>query len=104
MSKTKDTPELFIKRPYYGAYKEFGWTDKDWGWGFADDKLDTLEKQGKQTIYVVLGKPSHRYKVKTQGLREAIKQKGSYNRNGKFVCGYLTEYEVAKTAELVNKG
>lgn len=99
MSKQNDTPDLFIKRPYYGAHKEFGWEDKYWGWGIADDKVEKLEHDGKTNVVIVLEKPSHRYRVPLEGLKKAIKRRGSYNVNGKTRCGYVTEYDVAELSE-----
>lgn len=98
VTKSNDTPDLFIKRPYYGAHKEFGWTDKNWGWGIADDKIDKLEGEGKDNIVIVLEKPSHKYKVPLSELRKTIRGRNSYNVNGNVRCGYVTEYDIAEIA------
>ena len=104
MAKENVTPDLYIKRPYYGAFKEFGWKEKDWGWGISLEKLGKLEARGLLYITVRLEKTTDIFEVVTAELRRRIEKRGSYNYNGSTRCGYITKsdlFELARNASKV---
>lgn len=103
MTKTNVTPDLYIKRPYYGAFKEFGWKDKDWGWGISLEKLEKLEEKGTPFITVELQKPTDIFEVDVSQLKQRIKKRGSYNRNGSATCGYITKSDLFELARKASK-
>lgn len=89
--------DLYIKRPYYGAFKEFGWKNKDWGYGIATSKLEKLESQGKKYITVQLD-GADVYEVELPKLKRRIGLRNSYNVNGRERCGYVTKSDIYELA------
>lgn len=103
MAKHNATPDLYIKRPYYGAFKEFGWKDKDWGWGISLEKLEKLEEKGTPFITVGLEKPTDVFEVGIDQLKQRIEKRGSYNNNGITRCGYITKSDLFELARKASK-
>lgn len=95
--------DLHIKRPYYGAFREFGWKQKDWGYGVALSKLQKLENTGKTTLTIQLEKPDT-FEVELVKLKRRIQLRNSYNVNGKERCGYLTKSDIYELARRHKNG
>lgn len=92
-----------IKRLFYSAPKAFAykkWPKQEAGVGLAIKKI---EKINKPTISLKIVYDEQVFDVPRNALIEKIKQRDCYNKNGRFLCGYLTRNDIYSLARSLKK-
>lgn len=104
LSETNQAADLEIKRLFFSAPKAFSnkqWPPQEAGVGIAIQKLDKLDKQN---VSIKIVYDDGVFNVSRTALQEKIKERDCYNRNGRFLCGYLTRNDVYTLARALKKG
>lgn len=103
MSEQVETADLEIRRLFFSAPKAFAykhWPAHEAGVGLAIKKL---EKINKPTINIKVIYDEQVFSVPRSALLEKIKQRDCYNKNGSFVCGYVTRNGIYSLARALKK-
>jgi len=85
---------LFFSAP--NAFKHKGWQRGEAGIGFAVTKIQ--QKADKPVISIKVAYDDNIYKVSPRRLLAKIKEKNCYNKNGRFICGYITKNDLFSLA------
>jgi len=78
------------------AFKHKGWQRGEAGIGFAVAKVQ--QKTDKPAISIKVAHDDNIYKVSPKRLLAKIEEKDCYNKNGRFICGYITKNDLFSLA------